>query len=417
MKNLTSLEFIWQTIREHFGFQVTGAHFIDFSDIQLAADERPEDLYQRLMAFVEDSLLRSNSLSHHGEQLTEDEELTPTLENLVVLTWLKLIHPSLPRLVKQPLYGTVLRSQTLASIKPEISQALASLLDEIRASDDAKILRTAVSTESCRPTQSSRVTYKPISSRRPRPGKTCPLCKQAGRSEIGHFLSECKYLPDTDRRYIVKARQILGILDDESEADDNLDTDLPICDAEGEEPNSSAVAYRIQTRQSPYMDVFHGHHVIRVTIDSGATGNMIRYSLVKRLGFEIIPSAQSVHQADGCSKLHVVGETLISFTRDNKEFKFEGLVVGNLDLDVLAGTPFMEVNDIAVRLAKREVTLGDGTKYNYGSTAPTPLLAEHSYSVPQHHHIPSGPEISWKSSYQTDSQLTRSMLLNPEQMH
>ena len=370
VKNSTSLEFIWQTIREHFGFQVTGAHFIDFSDIQLAADERPEDLYQRLMAFVEDSLLRPNSLSHHGDQLTEDEELTPTLENLVVLTWLKLIHPSLPRLVKQR-YGTVLRSQTLASIKPEISQALASLLDEIRASDDAKILRTAVSTESCRPTQSSRVTYKPMSSRRPRPGKTCPLCKQAGRSEIGHFLSECKYLPDTDRRYIVKARQILGILDDESDADDNLDTGLPICDAEGEEPNSSAVAYRIQTRQSPYMDVFHGHHVIRVTIDSGATGNMIRYSLVKRLGFEIIPSAQSVHQADGCSKLHVVGETRISFTRDNREFKFEGLVVGNLDVDVLAGTPFMEVNDIAVRPAKREVTLGDGTKYNYGSTAPT----------------------------------------------
>ena len=61
VKNSTSLEFIWQTIREHFGFQVTGAHFIDFSDIHLAADERPEDLYQRLMAFVEDSLLRTNT--------------------------------------------------------------------------------------------------------------------------------------------------------------------------------------------------------------------------------------------------------------------------------------------------------------------------------------------------------------------
>ena len=107
MKNSTSLEFIWQTIRQHFGFQVTGAHFIDFSDIHLEADERPEDLYQRLIAFVEDSLLRSNGLSHHGEAMPEDEELSPTLENLVVLSWLKLIHPSLPRLVKQR-YGTEL---------------------------------------------------------------------------------------------------------------------------------------------------------------------------------------------------------------------------------------------------------------------------------------------------------------------
>ena len=44
VKNSTSLKFIWQTIRQHFGFQVTSAQFIDFSDIHLATDERPEDL-------------------------------------------------------------------------------------------------------------------------------------------------------------------------------------------------------------------------------------------------------------------------------------------------------------------------------------------------------------------------------------
>ena len=31
----------------------------------------------------------------------------------------------------------------------------------------------------------------------------------------------------------------------------------------------------------------------------------------------------------------------------------------------------MEVNDIAVRPTKQEVTLGDGTTYTYGSTTPT----------------------------------------------
>ena len=113
VKNSTSLEYIWQTIRQHFGFQATGAQFIDFSDIHLAADERPEDLYQRLMAFVEHSLLHANGLTHHAEHVTENEELTPTLENFVVLTWLRLIHPSLPRLVKQR-YGTELTSRTLA---------------------------------------------------------------------------------------------------------------------------------------------------------------------------------------------------------------------------------------------------------------------------------------------------------------
>jgi len=71
----------------HVGFLATGAHFPDFTDIHLEHSEQPEDLYQRLVGFAEDNL-RSNNMRHHGEQLTEVEELTPTLENFIVLTWL-----------------------------------------------------------------------------------------------------------------------------------------------------------------------------------------------------------------------------------------------------------------------------------------------------------------------------------------
>ena len=83
MKNLTSIRPVWNKICAHFGFQITGAHFLDFANLHLEADKRPEDLYQRLMAFVEDTLLRANSLSHHGEATTEDEELTPTFRVLI----------------------------------------------------------------------------------------------------------------------------------------------------------------------------------------------------------------------------------------------------------------------------------------------------------------------------------------------
>lgn len=366
VKNSTSLEFIWQTIRQHFGFQVTGAQFIDFSEIHLAADERPEDLYQRLTAFVEDSLLRANGLTHNGQAVQEDEELTPTLENFLVLTWLRLIHPSLPRLVKQR-YGTELRSRTLASIKPEISQALNSLLEEIRTSDDARILRAAVADDFRRPRQSNRGVPR-ARPRQPRQDKVCPLCKQAGRSMTNHFLSQCTFLPDSDRRFMVKARQIAGILDNDQETETSPDSDSP--DPDTTLPGPDMVAYRVQTRQSPYMDVFHDHRVVRVTLDSGATGNMIRRSTAKHLGCPIISSAQSVQQADGSSQLQVIGEIRTTFTRDHTNFAFEGLVVENLDVEVLAGTPFMETNDIAVRPAKREVLLGNGSVYTYGSKSP-----------------------------------------------
>ena len=160
-KNSTSILSVWNTIREHFGFQVTGAHFSDFANLHLEAEKRLEDLFQRLMAFVEDTLLRANRLSHHGEVATEDE-------NFIVLTWLLRIYPDLPRLVKQT-YGTELRSRTLASIKPEIFQALTSVLEEICAADDAKILCTAVS-NSRRPA-GPKVPYKG----RTRPSQLSPV--------------------------------------------------------------------------------------------------------------------------------------------------------------------------------------------------------------------------------------------------
>jgi len=144
-KSSTSINSIWQTIRLHYGFQSTGAHFIDFADICLQPDESPEDLYQKLLSFIDDNLLRQgNNITHHDAPITEDEEQSPTLENMVVLTWLKLIHKDLPRLVKQR-YGTELRSRTLASIKAEISIAMKSLLDEIRSFEDAKVMRTSAS--------------------------------------------------------------------------------------------------------------------------------------------------------------------------------------------------------------------------------------------------------------------------------
>ena len=147
-------------------------------------------------------------------------------------------------------------------------------------------------------------------------------------------------------------------------------TDEPDSNTDDPGPSPSAYVFRIQTRQSPYLDTFHAHHPVHITIASGATGNMIHHTDVQSLSCHVRPSSQSVHQADGSSPLHMVGETCLSFTHEDQTFTFEGLVVENLDVDVLAGTPFMGTNDIAVRPAKRQVILGDGSIHHYGSHQP-----------------------------------------------
>ena len=185
---------IWDKVRQHYGFHTTGSRFLDLSYVKLQPGERPEDLYQRLVSFIDDNLLSTdNSVTHHSATVVKDEELSPTLENMIVLLWLERIHVSLPALVKQR-YGAELRNKTLASIKPEISQALSSLLEELSAGEDSCVLRTIDSRR-----QNSRPRPSPPDNFRS--NKYCCLCRTAKRPGYdNHYLSQCRHLPESDRR-------------------------------------------------------------------------------------------------------------------------------------------------------------------------------------------------------------------------
>jgi hypothetical protein len=101
VQNSVSIDSIWQTIRLPYGFQSTGAHLFHFASIRSEPYERPEDLYRRIMAYIEDNLLRRDmGISHHGQDIEEDDELSPSLESIAVLMWLRYVHADLPKRVK-----------------------------------------------------------------------------------------------------------------------------------------------------------------------------------------------------------------------------------------------------------------------------------------------------------------------------
>lgn len=124
----------------------------------------------------------------------------------------------LPRLVKHR-YGTDLRARTLTSIKPEISQALESLLEELRTAEDAKAMRMFVS-------KVSRPKLHPPSYRSS--PKSCPLCKTAERPDR-HFLSKCSFLPSQIKLFMAKVRSTSGIYDDDDgECIDCIEPEEPV---------------------------------------------------------------------------------------------------------------------------------------------------------------------------------------------
>ena len=327
--------------------------------IHLQPDERPEDLFQRLMAFFEDNLLSVHGgLTHHGDQATADEDLYPTLENTVVVLWLQLIHPGLPLLVKKK-YGSELRNKTLTSLKPEISQALGSLLDELRSIEDTKAMRIGNTTSRRRPNSGQ-------GQPRRRPFLSYILCKTAGRPHNTHNLMDCRYLPDRDRRPWARSRMVMNDPDDfGAEECESLDesSDLVAPPVQSEEP----AALRLSIVQSPVLNTFYHEHPVQLTLDTGATSNMVRASYAKLYGFSITPASQMARQADGVTPMDVIGEVHCSLTRGHRTFELYALVVRQLDVDILAGNPFMVCNDIGVRPAKRQIEIGGIEIISYSS--------------------------------------------------
>lgn len=366
VKQTVSLEDVWQKIRMHYGFQATGSHLLSLSDIKMEGDDSPEDLYQRIYSFFDDCLMRATGgISHHGEPIEEDEFMSPTLENVLVWLWLSLINPRLPSLVHQK-YGADLRNRSLASLKCEISVAIPSLLEEITSAADVQVFRNSIRNN----TGGNRF---PKSYSDSKPGKKfvkeCCLCKAAGKSSTNHWLSECRNLPESDRRALARARSIQDSL---AEHDDNIGgthDDAPDCSGENSgDPyldDTKPVIRRVSSMPSPVLNVLHEGKPCSITLDSGATADMISLSVAKRLRMKIHPATQKAHQADGFTPLDTVGEVHVSVSRGEDVFCFNGLVVKNLDVAILGSMPFMTDNDIGIRPARREIIIKGKYKIPY----------------------------------------------------
>ena len=257
-------------------------------------------------------------------------------------------------------YGSELRNKTLASIKPEISQALESLLEELKSSNEARIMRTNMFPSNKNHRNNNRQNFKK---------KVCCLCQAANRPGFdNHYLSSCKFLPESDRRFMSssKIRQIETIEDENennfpdyentSHYDENQNMNYhyneqqdPFLDHHIQNP----INRRITTRPSPHLKCFYQHFPVTVCIDTGAESNLISERFAKYSHIPILPTQQGANQADGKTPLKAVGEAQLSITHGPHSFNLDGLIIRGLSSDIIVGEPFLELNDIGVRSARK----------------------------------------------------------------
>ena len=381
----TSLESIWDRLRSYYGFRRVGSRILDITEIKLELNESRESLYERMYSFLEDQLLQKNgAVLHNGVKREQDEEFSPTLLNLLVTIWLHTLNPLLPSLVKQR-FATQLRTQTVFTIREEISDSIPILLNELEEKE-CNINRTGAYgrpryefggrdfNPMSKPVSNPRPKFnKPRNNNNRNPQRNCCLCESSGRPS-NHFLSTCPFLPPEDKRFMNNSRMREISTEDanEYESEDEY--------VQHDEETAGAAMRNLSIKQntqrainirrvdifaSPTLDVCVNSSTSRWTLDSGAEANVISISECKRLGLDIYPTSQSATQGDGKTPLPTFGEVHFVATRGHHKLFFNGLVVEHLDTPCLAGMPFHKVNHVQINYSQNLIVLEDCCKIQF----------------------------------------------------
>ena len=370
-RDCDSLESVWHKLRLFFNMDVTGSLLNEVWNETRKPGESPQMFYVRLKQLYDDNLLRANGLSHVDGPIEEDEELSPTLHNTIILHWLNILHPKLRDLVSQR-FATELRNSTYARLFPEISRCVNELLSSLNHESES-ICRTFNPRASNSgssfhdkngPYNFNRDGYRGSKTRgfnKPRE-KFCEYCKVGGRRFYqGHDTSECSFL----RRDNMGKSRAMDYYEEPEYYEESYGGGYD----EGSASQISTrvenlkvtehVLNRVSTCASPVLPLFHKGILCNLTLDSGATLNVMRGSKARQLGLDIRPTTVSARMADGRTPLRIEGETEVDFNLNGKIYHMSALVANFTDADILAGTPFMSSNDISIRPAKGQIIIGD----------------------------------------------------------
>ena len=229
----TGNAYIDSRIRSMYQLKSTGAsafkYFKKTRSFNHAGSQTYQDFYYELRAVKYETLLKANqSSTFQGKKVTEDEVMSPSIQNSIVVDWLTGIDEDLVEEVEQ-YYARDLENVSLVDMQETIAQGLPALLNKIKTKKDIGAYRVQlehqVSAGAVRQYQGGRGggrnNYN--SARQQRPGQNiapkrepCSLCMSYGFSLRAktHSLKDCFALQSLQKKERgVLARQINSTID------------------------------------------------------------------------------------------------------------------------------------------------------------------------------------------------------------
>ena len=138
----TSLDWMFQYLKRHYCSETKGANFMNVSEHTCKKGSRYQTFYKQYLASFINNLRKQGDVVCYKNNLTllEDEKLTRTFENAIVLWALDKIDPRLPAKVKRNYGHQMTGNKTLCDVQPVIFEHIDSMLEELKQSQTSKLL-------------------------------------------------------------------------------------------------------------------------------------------------------------------------------------------------------------------------------------------------------------------------------------
>ena len=241
----TSLEWIFEYLRKHYGLTTKGANFMNIAEHVFKAGTPHQSFYKQYRASFVDNLRKQSDrvLFKNDLRLDQDEKLTPSFENAIVLWTLDKIDPRLPAKVKKEYGHQMTGDTTLKDLQPVIFENITDMIDDLDHAQTTKAFASQVldddqpnlnaityrnrdKSKSFRslPFKSKGASYQPSknlpqrsqSSRKPTiTDKFCCICHLAGsdpRIYTSHEIGNCSRLTIRDMESLKNALVLNGMI-------------------------------------------------------------------------------------------------------------------------------------------------------------------------------------------------------------
>ena len=135
----TSLDWIFDYLKKHYGLETKGANFMNISDHVFKQGTPYQTFYKQYRAsFIDNLRKRGDTVEYKNEVLAADEKLSPSFENAIVLWSLEKIDPRLPSKVKKEYGYQMTNNTTLKDVQPVIFENISNMLEDLEQSQVTK---------------------------------------------------------------------------------------------------------------------------------------------------------------------------------------------------------------------------------------------------------------------------------------